>query len=124
MDQNRILRTSYESPRTLPSHCTVNLTQRKLKSSDVKQAFVQATLPSTKKYVFRPPAGCPISKPNTYWLLNKCTLYGLKRSPRHWYEKSVKLLNQAGLQQCPNAPCLFTGTIIPGLLPLFLFYLL
>jgi len=93
--------------------------KRKLKSGDVKQAFVQATLPSTERYVLRPPAGCPISKPNTYWLLKR-TLYGLKRSPRHWYEKAVQLLTKVGLQQCPNAPCIFTGTLIKDEPQLFL----
>eukprot|EP00957_Ditylum_brightwellii_P013952 1052871-Ditylum_brightwellii.AAC.1 len=46
------------------------------------QVFVKAKLPANKQYVIRPPAGCPNSKPNTYWLLKR-TLYGLKQSPRH-----------------------------------------
>jgi len=93
--------------------------RRKLKSGDVKQAFVQALLPMNEQYVLRPPAGCPISKPNTYWLLKR-TLYGLKRSPKHWYDKAVKLLTSVGLTQCTNSPCMFTGTIIPGEPPLYL----
>ena len=55
------------------------------KSGDVSQAFVQSVLPESKKYVVRPPKGCPLTPPNTYLLLKK-TLYGLKCSPRHWYE--------------------------------------
>ena len=31
----------------------------KLKSGDVKQAFIQSTLPPDETYVVRPPAGCP-----------------------------------------------------------------
>ena len=54
--------------------------KRILKSGDVKQAFVQATLPPEENYVLKPPPGCYLTPPNTYWLLKR-TLYGLKRSP-------------------------------------------
>ena len=62
-----------------------------LKNGDVKQAFCQATLPKNESYVFKPPPGCVHTPPNTYWLL-KLTLYGLRRSPRHWFGKTVHLL--------------------------------
>ena len=55
------------------------------KSGDVSQAFVQSVLPEDKKYVIKPPEGCPITPSQTYLLLKK-TLYSLKRSPHHWYE--------------------------------------
>jgi len=93
--------------------------KRILKSGDFKQAFVQALLPPEEQYVLRPPIGCPHTEKNTYWKLQR-TLYGLKRSPRHWYDKAIQILSKMGLQQCPNAPCLFTGTILPGKPPLFL----
>ena len=89
------------------------------KTADVSQAFVQSLLPSTKPYVIKPPTGCPLSKPNTYLRLLK-TLYGLKRSPRHWYEKARSILISLCLHPCPHAPCLFKGSIIPGQPPLFL----
>jgi hypothetical protein len=82
--------------------------KRTLKNGDVKQAFVQATLPKTEQYVLRPPPGCINTPPNTYLLLKR-TLYGLKRSPRHWYFKAKALLAQCGLQPTPNNPCLFVG---------------
>eukprot|EP00957_Ditylum_brightwellii_P096735 7367439-Ditylum_brightwellii.AAC.1 len=66
--------------------------KRPLKSGNVKQAFVKATLPETEQYVIRPPAGCPNSKTNTYWLLKR-TLYGLKQSPWHWFLKATELLH-------------------------------
>jgi len=93
--------------------------KRILKSGDFKQAFVQALLPPEEQYILRPPIGCPHTEKNTYWKLQR-TLYGLKRSPRHWYEKVIKILSKMGLRQCPNAPCIFTGNIIPGKPPLFL----
>ena len=89
------------------------------KTGDVSQAFVQSVLPDSEKYVIRPPKGCPLTPPNTYLLLKK-TLYGLKRSPRHWYETCKNTLIQLGLKPCPNAPCIFTGTIIEDEPPLYL----
>jgi len=93
--------------------------KRILKCGDVKQAFCQAILPPNEQYVLKPPPGCPITPPNSYWMLKR-TLYGLKRSPRHWYEKAVSFLNTIGLQQCRHAPCLFKGYLIKGQPPIYL----
>ena len=84
------------------------------KSSDISQAFVQSVLPEDKKYVIKPPHGCPITPDKTYLLLKR-TVYSLKcSSPRHWYETCEKTLIKLGLQPCPNAPCIFSGTLIIG----------
>jgi len=40
-----------------------------LKNCDVKQAFIQSSLPEEETYFVRPPSGCPVSKPGTYWRL-------------------------------------------------------
>ena len=89
------------------------------KQGDFIQAFCQSTLPAHEQYICKPPLGCPVTPPNTYLRLIK-TLYGLKRSPRHWYEKSKKVLASIGLHPSPNVPCLYSGTIIPGSAPLYL----
>ena len=89
------------------------------KTADFKQSFCQAVLPKSETYVLLPPNGCPITPPRTYLLLKK-TLYGLKRSPRHWFQKACEILNSIGLKQIPNSPCIFQGTIIPGQPPLTL----
>ena len=89
------------------------------KNGDVKQAFVQAFLPPDEMYVMRPPPGCPYTPPNHYWLLKR-TLYGLKRSPKHWYDKAVKILASIGIHKCPNSTCLFSGRLRPDLPPLYL----
>jgi hypothetical protein len=52
---------------------------------DCKNAFCNPVLPDDEVVIVRPPSGCPFSKPNTFWRLCK-TLYGLRRSPKHWYE--------------------------------------
>ena len=89
------------------------------KQADVSQAFVQSTLPSDEKYIISPPAGCPLSKPKTYLRLLK-TLYGLKRSPRHWYEKARSILISLGLRPCTHSPCIFHGCLIPGHPPIYI----
>ncbi len=60
--------------------------RRVLKNCDIKQAFVQSSLPEDEIYFIRPPKGCPRSDPNTYWRLIR-SLYGLRRAPKLWYEK-------------------------------------
>ena len=82
------------------------------KQGDVSQAFVNTLLPSQEKYVIRPPAGCPLSGLGTFLQLRK-TLYGLKRSPRHWFNTCRDAFIKLGLQPCPNAPCVFTGKVLP-----------
>ena len=89
------------------------------KQGDFIQAFCQSTLPTHEQYICKPPLGCPITPPNTYLRLMK-TLYELKRSSRHWYEKSKKVIETIGLHPSPNAPCLYSGTIISGSAPLYL----
>ena len=94
--------------------------QRRIpKTADITQAFCQSYLPEGEDYVCRPPVGCPITPPNMYWKLKK-TLYGLRRSPRHFYDLATKTLKSVGLQQHPTSPCLFYGTLIEGHPPLYL----
>ena len=93
--------------------------KRILKSGDFKQAFCQAELPPDEQYILRPPYGCPETPPNSYWLLKR-SLYGLKRSARHWFEKATEILESIGLKPLDNAPCIFKGTILPNLPPLYL----
>ena len=62
--------------------------RRYLKIGDAKQAFVQAALPPEEQYVVKPPVGCPYTPPSTYWKLKRI-LYRLRRSPRHWFDRSM-----------------------------------
>jgi hypothetical protein len=89
-----------------------------LKNCDIKQAFVQSSLPPDEEYFVRPPIGCPKSAPGTYWRLLR-SLYGLKRAPKLWYEKLSSHLKNMGLRSCENSPCLFFGTIIDGEAPIY-----
>ncbi len=89
-----------------------------LKNCDIKQAFVQSTLPTTEEYYVRPPVGCPRSAPGTYWKLLR-SLYGLRRAPKLWYEKLSSHLKHMGLRSCDNSPCLFIGSLVEGAAPIY-----
>ena len=93
--------------------------KRTLKNCDVKQAFVQSSLPPNEDYFVRPPVGCPKSPPGTYWKLLR-SLYGLKRAPKLWYEKLSSHLKAMGLKCCANSPCLFYGSLIEGEPPIYI----
>ena len=86
---------------------------RRVKQCDAKNAFCHPDLPDDEICVVRPPKGCPFSKPGTYWRLRK-TLYGLRRSPRHWYQTFKAVLQDIGLEPCPHDPCVFVGTSPTG----------
>jgi len=87
--------------------------RRVLKNCDVKQAFVQSSLPEDEVYFLKPPVGCPRSRPNEYWHLIR-SLYGLKRAPKLWFETLCAHLRSMGLQNSKNSPCLFVGHLIEG----------
>jgi len=94
------------------SHKTV------LKNCDIKQAFVQSSLPPDECYFVKPPVGCPKSKPGTYWWLLR-SLYGLWRAPKLWFDKLSNNLKAMGLENTPNSPCLLKGILIPGDQPIY-----
>jgi len=89
-----------------------------LKQGDCKNAFCHTALPEKEVTIVRPPANCPISKPNTYWKLNK-TLYGLRRSPQHWFNTLSKYFREIGLRPTSHDSCLFVGTPVPGKAPIY-----
>jgi len=90
-----------------------------LKNCNIKQAFVQSTLPDDEIYFLKPPPGCPRSSSNHYWRLIR-SLYGLKRAPRIWFETLCLHLCSVGLCNSPTSPCLFKGIILPGQPPIYI----
>ncbi len=58
-----------------------------LHQGDCKNAFCQGILPPEEVTIVHPPSGDPNAERHKYWLLRR-TLYGLRRSPRHWYNKN------------------------------------
>jgi Reverse transcriptase (RNA-dependent DNA polymerase) len=89
-----------------------------LKQGDCKNAFCHTKLPENEVTIIHPPANCPISKPNTYWKLNK-TLYGLQCSPQHWFNTLSKYFRKIGLRSTSHGSCLFVSTPVPGKAPIY-----
>ncbi len=85
--------------------------QRTLQQGNCKNAFCQGILPPNEITIVKPPFGDPDAKKDEYWLL-KWTLYGLCRSPRHWYVKIKSILEKLGLHQNAYNPCLFSGHVV------------
>ena len=83
------------------------------KQADAKNAFCHPTLPEDKICVVTPPKCCLFSKEGDNWLLQKM-LYGLRRSPRHWYKALSSALAAIGLSPCAHDPCTHTGTSPTG----------
>jgi hypothetical protein len=83
---------------------------RTLKQGDCKNAFCQGVLPDDEITIVKPPLGDPDAAKDEYWLLKK-TLYGLRRSPRHWYNKISAVLRCMGLKPNASDPCVFTGSL-------------
>jgi hypothetical protein len=93
--------------------------KRGLKNCDVKQAFVQSSLPDNELYFVKPPHGCPRSSPGTYWKLLR-SLYGLRQAPKLWYEKLSKHLESMGLRRSATSLCLFVGNLVEGEPPIYI----
>ncbi len=84
--------------------------RRTHKQGDCKNAFCQGVLPDDETTIVKPPIGDPDAGKDEYWLLKK-TLYGLHRSPQHWYNKIQSVLASIGLKPNASDPCMFTGSI-------------
>ena len=65
------------------------------KQGDAKNAFCNGILPKDETVIVSPPPGCPLSQKGELWILYK-TLYGLRRSPIHWYQTIRKHLTDIG----------------------------
>ena len=74
--------------------------RRLLKQGDCKNAFCNGDLPEDEVTIVRPPNGDPSAAKHEFWLLKK-TLYGLRCSPRHWFDKIDKILKSMGLKSNP-----------------------
>ena len=72
---------------------------------DVCNAFVNAKAPSTHAIY----TNCPQGYEREGWVLRlEKALYGLKGSPRAWFEHILNYFESLGLEQSKLDPCLFT----------------
>ena len=67
-----------------------------LQQGECKNAFCNALLPDNKITIVHQPLGDTDSGPKKFWLVKK-TLYGLRRSPQHWYNLITKNFRDMGL---------------------------
>jgi hypothetical protein len=70
--------------------------------------FARAFLPLDKITIACPPFGYPDADPQECWLIIR-TLYVLKQSPYHWYDKINSILLANGLCPSHEDPCLYSG---------------
>ncbi len=84
--------------------------RRGLKQGDCNNAFCQGILPPEEVTIVCLPSADPNAAKDEYWLLQK-TLYGLQRSPRHWYEKIDSILHSIGRIPNIHDPCFDTGVV-------------
>ena len=84
--------------------------RRGLKQGDCKNVFCQGILSPEETTIVRPPSGDSDAGKDEFWLLLK-TLYGLHRSPHHWYEKIDAFLRSIGLTHSSHDPCLYSSYI-------------
>ena len=89
------------------------------KQANCKNAFLHPELPSNETVICKPPYGCPLACDDELWLLKK-TIYGLRRSPHHWYKYITDAFTRLGLVPLPHEPCIYTGIIIPDEPPIYI----
>ena len=92
----------YQSLRTLLA--IANEEQMKVHQMDVKTAFLYGDL-DTDIYM-SPPEGCGI-QPGMVCKLKR-SLYGLKQSPRCWYQKLIDFLSSIGYISCFSDSAIYT----------------
>jgi len=92
--------------------------RRVLKNCDIKQAFVQSSLPSNETYFLRPLTGCSRSPSGSYWRLIRSP-YGLCHAPKLWFKKLSSQLHAMGLQSSHTSSCLFVVELIEGEPPIY-----
>jgi hypothetical protein len=87
----------------------------KTRQIDFMNAFVQSHLPEDERIFVRLPKGFAHLGTNTSLQLNK-SLYGMLRSPLHWFNSLKKSLLDLGFESSAEDQCMFinkkTGTII------------
>lgn len=73
---------------------------------DISTAFLYATL--DEEIYILPPEGIPLKDPKNVWRLKR-GLYGLKQSPKQWYETLSKTIVQLGFEKAKTESCLFVN---------------
>ena len=84
--------------------------QHYLCQGDRKHAFWDTNLLEKETTIIKPPIGFPFNHPDELRLPKK-TLYRLKHSQHHRFDRISSTLRDMGLKKCPHNPCFYTGTL-------------
>jgi len=85
----------------------------KTAQADITAAFVHAELPPEEQVFIHQPRGFKVHCEEGELVLRlKRSLYGLKQSPRHFYQYLSSNLEDLGLVKSNFDPCLFIGTTV------------
>ena len=76
----------------------------KLRSIDIKAAFLQGKKMEREVHLIPPPEAC--EREDYVWKLNTC-IYGLTDASRTWYLSVKAFLNNIGVYECRFDPCIF-----------------
>jgi hypothetical protein len=82
-----------------------------LHQGNCKNTFCQGIPPPNEVTIIRPPSGNSQGAPDEYWFLKR-TLYSLRLSPRHWYDKISAILCSIGLTPSLKDLWFYTGFIV------------
>lgn len=77
----------------------------KIRQCDVATAFLNSTV-DTDIYINQPEGFVNTEYPGYVWKLKK-SLYGLKQSPRLWFETMDAFMKESGFQRVEGEPCLY-----------------
>lgn len=87
----------------------------KIRTADVKSAFLRTDLPLSEVVICTAPPGFKSVTPDGTEIvlrLNKC-IYGLRQAPHHWHELISKFLLEFGFKRTDSDACLFIKSTDP-----------
>lgn len=87
---------------------------------DIKNAFLNGDL-EEEVYMQIPPGLESSSTANMVCRLRK-SLYGLKQSPRAWFDRLTRVVNKDGFNQCQSDHTMFVKHSMEGKVALFIVY--
>lgn len=74
---------------------------------DIVNAFATCPLPDDEVIFIQVPEGLGLPRNGTIVLRLRMGLYGLRKSPKWWYEDLTRKLTKFGCKQIPESPCVW-----------------
>jgi hypothetical protein len=83
--------------------------------ADITAAFVHAPLEEGKEIYVHQPQGRVYGRPGEFVLKLNRSVYGIRQAPRNFFQYLVKHMEEEGLKQLDNDPCLFVGKTVTAI---------